>query len=100
MLQLFWSNNCAGEKISSRDKTIIVDEFKDIELQKEGILKVQATTEDYQYVLSKKKELTIAQEMEKLMLLDAQNRDDLPWKTAEDVHYQMQAIQENEIRQL
>ncbi|KAG1740594.1 hypothetical protein EDB19DRAFT_1851451 [Suillus lakei] len=65
----------AGEKISSRDKTIVADEFKDveqdIELRKEGILKLQAAAEDYQHVLSKKKELTIAQEMEKLMPLDA-----------------------------
>ncbi|KAG1773382.1 hypothetical protein EV702DRAFT_1130755 [Suillus placidus] len=65
----------AGEKISSRDKTIVADEFKDIEqdieLRKEGILKLQAAAEDYQHVLSKKKESTVAQETEKLMPLDA-----------------------------
>ncbi|KAG1853156.1 hypothetical protein DFJ58DRAFT_914251 [Suillus subalutaceus] len=65
----------AGEKISSRDKTIVTDEFKDIEqdieLRKEGILKLQAAAEDYQHVLSKKKESTVAQETEKLVPLDA-----------------------------
>ncbi|KAG2137476.1 BAR-domain-containing protein [Suillus clintonianus] len=65
----------AGEKISSRDKTIVAEEFKDIEqdieLRKEGILKLQAAAEDYQHVLSKKKESTVAQETEKLMPLDA-----------------------------
>lgn len=65
----------AGEKISSRDKTIVADEFKDIEqdieLRKEGILKLQAAAEDYQHVLSKKKESIVVQETEKLMPLDA-----------------------------
>ncbi|KAG1750385.1 uncharacterized protein EDB91DRAFT_1107120 [Suillus paluster] len=64
----------AGEKISSRDKTIVADEFKDIEqdieLRKEGILRLQAASEDYHHVLSKKKESTVAQEMDKLMPLD------------------------------
>ncbi|KAG2133790.1 uncharacterized protein EDB93DRAFT_1173466 [Suillus bovinus] len=65
----------AGEKISSRDKTIVAEEFKDIEqdieLRKEGIVKLQAAAEDYQHVLSKKKESNAVQETEKLMPLDA-----------------------------
>ncbi|OJA13298.1 hypothetical protein AZE42_07679 [Rhizopogon vesiculosus] len=65
----------AGEKISSRDKTIVADEFieieQDIELRKEGILRLQAAAEDYHHVLSKKKESTVTQEAEKLMPLDA-----------------------------
>lgn len=74
MSQLGKLRQWAGEKISSRDKTIVTDEFKDIEqdieLRKEGILKLQAAAEDYQHVLSKKKESTAAQETEKLMPLD------------------------------
>lgn len=74
MSQLGKLRQWAGEKISSRDKTIVADEFKDIEqdieLRKEGILKLQAAAEDYQHVLSKKKELIVAQETEKLMPLD------------------------------
>lgn len=43
LLKRRWNEQWAGEKISSRDKTIVADEFKDIEqdieLRKEGILK-------------------------------------------------------------
>ncbi|KAH7906936.1 BAR-domain-containing protein [Hygrophoropsis aurantiaca] len=65
----------AGEKISSRDKTIVTDEFKeieqDIDLRKEGIIQLQAASEAYQHALSKKKESSAVQENEKLMPLDA-----------------------------
>lgn len=91
-------NQWAGEKISSRDKTIIVeDELKkleqDIELRKQGIIRyahrsidcradvglnatrasvrLQATSEDYYHVISKKKESPSSGEAEKLMPLDA-----------------------------
>ncbi|KAH7924417.1 BAR-domain-containing protein [Leucogyrophana mollusca] len=64
----------AGEKISSRDKTVVADEFKeieqDIELRKEGIVRLQAASEDYHHALSKKKESSAVQESEKLMPLD------------------------------
>ncbi|KAI9463493.1 BAR-domain-containing protein [Boletus coccyginus] len=66
----------AGEKISSRDKTVVVeDELKeleqDIELRKQGILRLQAASEDYHHVISKKKESPSSGETEKLMPLDA-----------------------------
>ncbi|KAF9221816.1 BAR-domain-containing protein [Gyrodon lividus] len=65
----------AGEKISSRDKTIVVDELKeleqDIELRKQGIIRLQAASEDHQHALSKKKESPASGEAEKLMPLDA-----------------------------
>ncbi|KAH7882708.1 hypothetical protein F5I97DRAFT_1939301 [Phlebopus sp. FC_14] len=64
----------AGEKISSRDKTIVVDELKeleqDIELRKQGISRYVAA-EDYHHVLSKKKESLASGEAEKLLPLDA-----------------------------
>ncbi|KAF8555166.1 BAR-domain-containing protein [Imleria badia] len=66
----------AGEKISSRDKTVVMeDELReleqDIELRKQGILRLQAASEDYHHVLSKKKESPSSGEAEKLMPLDA-----------------------------
>ncbi|KAH0834161.1 hypothetical protein J3R83DRAFT_11467 [Lanmaoa asiatica] len=86
----------AGEKISSRDKTVVVgDELKeleqDIELRKQGIIRyvlgpirvvrclnatrasvrLQAASEDYHHVLSKKKESLSSGEAEKLMPLDS-----------------------------
>ncbi|KAG9310889.1 hypothetical protein JVU11DRAFT_8747 [Chiua virens] len=66
----------AGEKISSRDKTAVVeDDLKelehDIELRKHGILRLQAASEDYHHVLSKMKESPSSGETEKLMPLDA-----------------------------
>ncbi|KIJ64304.1 hypothetical protein HYDPIDRAFT_112290 [Hydnomerulius pinastri MD-312] len=65
----------AGEKISSRDKTVVVDELKeleqDVELRKQGILRLQAASEDYHHVLSKKKESPASGEAEKLMPIDA-----------------------------
>ncbi|KAF9235929.1 BAR-domain-containing protein [Melanogaster broomeanus] len=65
----------AGEKISTRDKTIVVDELKeleqDVELRKQGIIRLQAASEDYYHVLSKKKESPASGEAEELMPLDA-----------------------------
>ncbi|KIK92147.1 hypothetical protein PAXRUDRAFT_147950, partial [Paxillus rubicundulus Ve08.2h10] len=65
----------AGEKISSRDKTIVVDELKeleqDVELRKQGIIRLQAASEDYHHALSKKKESPASGEAEKLIPLDA-----------------------------
>lgn len=65
----------AGEKISARDKSVVADEFKeleqDIELRKQGILRLQAASEAYHRVLSKKKVFPVSGETEKLMAIDA-----------------------------
>ncbi|KAI6011207.1 hypothetical protein PISMIDRAFT_688061 [Pisolithus microcarpus 441] len=65
----------AGEKISSRDKSVVVDEFKelehDIELRKQGISRLQAAAQMYRHVLSKKKALPVSGETNKLMPIDA-----------------------------
>ncbi|KAI5991256.1 hypothetical protein EDD15DRAFT_2369190 [Pisolithus albus] len=65
----------AGEKISSRDKSVVVDEFKelehDIELRKQGISRLQAAAQMYRHVLSKKKALPVSGETSKLMPIDA-----------------------------
>ncbi|KAI6011431.1 hypothetical protein EDC04DRAFT_2905496 [Pisolithus marmoratus] len=65
----------AGEKISSRDKSVVVDEFKelehDIELRKQGISRLQAAAQMYRHVLSKKKVLPVSGETDKLMPIDA-----------------------------
>ena len=88
------SDQWAGEKISSRDKTIAVeDELRDleqdVELRKQGIARyahrspldaismicahrrLQAASEAYFHVLSKKKESPSSGEAEKLMPIDA-----------------------------
>ncbi|EGO02912.1 hypothetical protein SERLA73DRAFT_165839 [Serpula lacrymans var. lacrymans S7.3] len=69
------SKQWAGEKIYSRDKTVIADEFKeleqDIDLRKEGLLRMQTVSEVYHRALSKKKESAAAHETEKLMPIDA-----------------------------
>lgn len=65
----------AGEKISSRDKSVVADEFKelehDIELRKQGISRLQAAAQMYRHVLSKKKALPVSGESDKLMPVDA-----------------------------
>ncbi|KAG8215420.1 hypothetical protein J3R82DRAFT_9028 [Butyriboletus roseoflavus] len=66
----------AGEKIYSRDKTVVVggdlkELEQDIELRKQGIIRLQAASEDYHHVLSKKKESPSSGEPDKLMPLDA-----------------------------
>lgn len=65
----------AGEKISSRDRSVVVDEFKelehDIELRKQGISRLQAAAQMYRHVLSKKKALPVSGETNKLMPIDA-----------------------------
>ncbi|KAG6335101.1 hypothetical protein ID866_3990 [Astraeus odoratus] len=65
----------AGEKISARDKSVITDEFneleRDIELRKQGILKLQVASQAYHRVLSKKKASPMSGESVKLMPIDA-----------------------------
>ncbi|KAL4078045.1 hypothetical protein J3A83DRAFT_4186284 [Scleroderma citrinum] len=65
----------AGEKISTRDKSVVADEFReleqDIELRKQGMLRLQAATQAYHHVLSKKKVSPVSGETEKLMAIDA-----------------------------
>jgi len=65
----------AGEVISSRDKTVVTDEFRelehDIELRRQGLWKLHITAEDYQSALSKKKESEALDEPEKLLPVDA-----------------------------
>ncbi|EIW74787.1 BAR-domain-containing protein [Coniophora puteana RWD-64-598 SS2] len=67
----------AGEKISSREKTVTADDnddFKeteqDIDLRKEGLIRLHMAAEDYHHTLSKKKESPAVQENEKLMPID------------------------------
>lgn len=65
----------AGEVISSRDKTTVSEEFaeleRDIELRREGALKLLATSESYQKVLSKKKKCDAFADGEKLLPVNA-----------------------------
>ncbi|OSX56972.1 hypothetical protein POSPLADRAFT_1186266 [Postia placenta MAD-698-R-SB12] len=65
----------AGEVISSRDKTVVTDEFReleqDIELRRQGLWRLHVASEDYQHTLSKKKECEALDEAEKLLPIDA-----------------------------
>lgn len=64
----------AGEVISSREKTIVTDEFreleKDVELRKNGVQKLLVASEAYQHVLSKKKKIESLEDVEKLLPID------------------------------
>ncbi|KAJ3480054.1 hypothetical protein NLI96_g8628 [Meripilus lineatus] len=64
----------AGEVISTRDKTIVSDEFKDlehdVELRRQGLLKLHVTSEVYHHSLSKKKECEVLPG-DKLLPLDS-----------------------------
>ncbi|KAF7795739.1 hypothetical protein EIP86_006906 [Pleurotus ostreatoroseus] len=64
----------AGEVISVRDKTIVTDEFRelehDIELRRRGLYKLHIASEDYQHVLAKKKQSEAVDGEEKLLAID------------------------------
>ncbi|KAG6816838.1 hypothetical protein H0H87_002487 [Tephrocybe sp. NHM501043] len=64
----------AGEVILSRDKTTLSEEFqeleKDIELRRDGALKLLAASEAYQYTLSKKKKIDALEDSEKMLPID------------------------------
>ncbi|CAL1697804.1 unnamed protein product [Somion occarium] len=65
----------AGEVISSRDKTAISDEFKelerDIDLRRQGLSKLHVTSEDYKHALSKKRDSEALPQEGKLLPIDA-----------------------------
>ncbi|OBZ74901.1 hypothetical protein A0H81_05169 [Grifola frondosa] len=65
----------AGEVISSRDKTVVTDEFRelehDVELRRQGLWRLHVASEDYQHYLCKKKESEVLGEAEKVLLADA-----------------------------
>ncbi|KAF8882810.1 hypothetical protein BD779DRAFT_1663241 [Infundibulicybe gibba] len=65
----------AGEVISSRDKTTVTDEFKelekDIELRKDGAQRLLMASEAYHYTISKKKGNDALDDAEKLLPIDA-----------------------------
>ncbi|KAG6865587.1 hypothetical protein C0991_001136 [Blastosporella zonata] len=64
----------AGEVILSRDKTTLSEEFqeleKDIELRRDGAIKLLAASEAYQHTLAKKKKNDAFEDAEKLMPID------------------------------
>ncbi|KAI0070675.1 BAR-domain-containing protein [Panus rudis PR-1116 ss-1] len=65
----------AGEKISSKDKTSVSDEFKDlerdIELRRQGLWRLHIASEDYKHALSKKKQSEALPDEDKLLPIDA-----------------------------
>ncbi|TFK47129.1 BAR-domain-containing protein [Heliocybe sulcata] len=65
----------AGEVISSRERTIVTDEFReleqDIELRKEGINKLHIASQSFHHALAKKKECEAVDEQGKLLPVDA-----------------------------
>ncbi|KAH9837641.1 BAR-domain-containing protein [Rhodofomes roseus] len=65
----------AGEVISSRDKTAVTEEFRelehDIELRRQGLWRLHIASEDYHDILNKKKECEALDEAEKLLPVDA-----------------------------
>ncbi|KZT05055.1 BAR-domain-containing protein [Laetiporus sulphureus 93-53] len=65
----------AGEVISSRDKAVVTEEFKqlehDIELRRQGLWRLHVASEDYYHFLSKKKECEALDESDKLLAIDA-----------------------------
>ncbi|KII90187.1 hypothetical protein PLICRDRAFT_53282 [Plicaturopsis crispa FD-325 SS-3] len=65
----------AGEVISSKDRTTVTDEFRelerDIELRKDGVLQLHMASEAYHRALSKKKDSEALDEPDKLLPLDA-----------------------------
>ncbi|KAF9560341.1 BAR-domain-containing protein [Agrocybe pediades] len=64
----------AGEVISSKEKTVVSEEFKelesDIELRKEGIRRLILASETYHHALTKKKEYDGHDEVEDLLPVD------------------------------
>ncbi|KDQ52355.1 hypothetical protein JAAARDRAFT_198274 [Jaapia argillacea MUCL 33604] len=65
----------AGEVISSRERTVVTEEFKeleeDIDLRKDGIRRVLLASGAYHHQLSKKKESEALDEPDKLLPIDA-----------------------------
>ncbi|KAL4244252.1 hypothetical protein ABKN59_010043 [Abortiporus biennis] len=65
----------AGEVISTRDKTSVADDFKDleldIELRRQGLWKLHVTSSNYKHVLSKKKDCEVLPDEGKLHPVDA-----------------------------
>ncbi|KAH9936929.1 BAR-domain-containing protein [Amylocystis lapponica] len=65
----------AGEVISSRDKTVVTDEFRelehDIELRRQGLWRLHIVSEYFHHHLSKKKQSEALEEPEKLLPIDA-----------------------------
>ncbi|EMD32803.1 hypothetical protein CERSUDRAFT_143382 [Gelatoporia subvermispora B] len=65
----------AGEVISSRDRTIVTEEFReleqDIELRRQGIWKLHIVSEEYRDYLSKKKQSEALEDAEKMLPMDA-----------------------------
>ncbi|KAJ3540374.1 hypothetical protein NM688_g6235 [Phlebia brevispora] len=65
----------AGEVIAVRDKTVVTDEFRelehDIELRRRGLYKLHLASEDYQCAVAKKKESEVVDGDEKLLSIDA-----------------------------
>ncbi|KAI0683951.1 hypothetical protein BC835DRAFT_1466935 [Cytidiella melzeri] len=65
----------AGEVISLRDKTIVSDEFKeleyDIELRRQGLWKLHLASTSFQHRLSKKKACDAIEDSEKYLPIDA-----------------------------
>ncbi|KIY48610.1 BAR-domain-containing protein, partial [Fistulina hepatica ATCC 64428] len=65
----------AGEVISSREKTELSDEFRqlemDIELRREGTKRLQAAADVFYHTLSKKKECEALDDPDKLLPIDA-----------------------------
>ncbi|KAG6868478.1 hypothetical protein C0993_002243 [Termitomyces sp. T159_Od127] len=64
----------AGEVISSRDKTTLSEEFqeleRDVELRKDGAIKLLAASAAYQHALAKKKKNDAFEDSEKLLPID------------------------------
>jgi hypothetical protein len=74
--QLTSPSQWASEAISTKDRTTVTDEFRqlehDIELRREGIQRLTIASRDFHYSLVRKKESLAAGEHEKLIPLDAQ----------------------------
>ncbi|KAG6830135.1 hypothetical protein H0H92_001999 [Tricholoma furcatifolium] len=64
----------AGEVISSREKTTLSEEFqeleKDIELRRDGAIKLLAASAAYQHTMAKKKKIDTFEDTEKLLPID------------------------------
>ncbi|KIP06763.1 hypothetical protein PHLGIDRAFT_128090 [Phlebiopsis gigantea 11061_1 CR5-6] len=65
----------AGEVISTRDRTVLSDEFRelehDVELRRRGLWKLHVASEDYHHALSKKKLSEAVDSEDKLLPIDA-----------------------------
>ncbi|EPQ55660.1 BAR-domain-containing protein [Gloeophyllum trabeum ATCC 11539] len=65
----------AGEVISSRERTVVTEEFReleeDIDLRKEGIHRLHIASQSYHHALSKKRECEAVEEPGKFLPVDA-----------------------------